>query len=169
MDVLEAIHTRRSIRKFTSKPISEEQVHAMLSAAMTAPSAGNAQPWRFLVIDDRATLDQLATIHPYVAMLKTATLAILVIADPGFEKYPGYWPIDCSAAVQNLLLAAHGLGLGAVWTGVYPMEERMVACREQLGIPQDLIPHSLIPIGYPDQPSVYKNRYKEDRVRRNHW
>ncbi len=169
MDVLEAIHTRRSIRKFTSEPVSEENIHKMLAAAMSAPSAGNSQPWRFLVVDERAVLDKLATIHPYVGMLKTATLAILVIADPGLEKYPGYWPIDCSAAVENLLLAAHGLGLGAVWTGVYPMEDRVAACRDMLGVPQELIPHSLIPIGYPDQPSSYKDRYQEDRVRRNRW
>lgn len=169
MNILEAIHTRRSIRKFTDEAVSEDELTQLLQAAMTAPSAGNAQPWHFVVIRERKTLEAIPSFHPYAAMCRQASLAILVCADPGLEKYPGYWVQDCSAAVQNILLAAHGLGLGAVWTGVYPDEPRMQGLREIAGLPDEIIPFALIPVGHPDQPSGKADRFRPERIHTETW
>ena len=114
MDIFTALHTRRSIRQYTDAKIAKEDVRVLLDAAMIAPSAGNARPWQFVVVDDPALLAKVPDIHPYVGMAAGAPLGILVCGEPAAEKYPGYWVQDCSAAVQNLLLAAVGLGLGAV-------------------------------------------------------
>ena len=114
MELMEALRTRRSIRKFEDREVPEAMVRQMLDAAMMAPSAGNAQPWQFVVVTGRERLDAMADIHPHIRMVTQATLGILVCGDLSQEKYPGYWVQDCSAAMQNLLLAAHGLGLGAV-------------------------------------------------------
>jgi len=124
MDVLQAILTRRSVRRYQTTPVPEPLVEKLLAAAMSAPSARNSQPWRFVVIDDRTLLDQVPAINPYAEMARRAPLAILICADPSLEKSPGYWMLDCAAAAQNMLLAAHGLGLGAVWCGVYPRPPR---------------------------------------------
>ncbi|MCU0587915.1 MAG: nitroreductase family protein [Syntrophobacteraceae bacterium] len=169
MEVLDAIMTRRSIRKFKEGAIPDKTVELLLAAAMSAPSAGNAQPWQFIVIDDRRVLDAIPTIHPYAGMVKEAPLAVLVCGDLSCEKYKGFWVQDCSAAVQNLLLAAHGLGLGAVWTGFYPMEERVTGMRKLLGLPEHVIPLALVPLGHPDQPSGRQDRFRKDRIHRNGW
>ncbi len=170
MDVLEAIHTRRSIRKYEEgRDISEEQVRTLLAAAMTAPSAGNAQPWHFVVVRDPAIRERLSRTHPYVGMAATAPVVVVVCAEPALEKYPGYWVQDCSAATQNLLLAACDLGLGTVWTGLYPMEERCKAVAEILNLPQGVIPLSLVPVGHPVQEFKHQDRYKEERVHRETW
>ncbi len=123
MNVMDAIRTRRSIRKYEDKPVAEEMVREILDAAMMAPSAGNGQPWRFVVINDRSKLDSMVDLHPHIKMVAQAQLGIIVCADLSLEKYPGYWVQDCAAAMQNMLLAIHSLGLGAVWTGIYPMED----------------------------------------------
>ena len=106
MDVLEAIHTRRSIRAYQDQPVPKELVQQILTAAMYAPSAGNAQPWQFVVINDRKLLQQIPKVHPHAPMAEQAPLAIMVCGDLDMEKYPGNWPLDCAAAVENLLLAA---------------------------------------------------------------
>jgi nitroreductase len=149
MDALETIRTRRSIRAYQDKPMPPGLVDQVLTAAMHVPSAGGARPWQFVIITDRKLLQQIPTVHPHAPMAEQAPLAILVCGDPGHEKYPGNWPLDCAAAVQNLLLAAHALGLGAVWTGVYPQQERVEGFRRLLGLPKNVIPHSLVPLGYP--------------------
>ena len=122
MDALQAIRTRRSIRVYQDKPVPEELVQQILTAAMYAPSAGDARPWQFVVITDCKLLRQIPTVHPHAPMAEQAPLAILVCGDAGMEKYPGNWPLDCAAAVENLLLAAHALGLGGVWTGCIPIK-----------------------------------------------
>jgi nitroreductase len=136
---------------------------------MMAPSARNAQPWQFLVIDDRQLLSEYAVKHANAAMAKDAPLAILVCGDLRLELSPGYWPVDCAAAVENLLLAAHALGLGAVWTGVYPRQERMDTLRQLCTLPDQVMPHSLIVLGYPAEQVASEDRYRADRVRRNRW
>ena len=167
MDVRQAIMTRRSIRKFEDRPVPEAMVREILEAAMMAPSAGNAQPWYFVVVDDRTLLDEAAGVLPYAKMAAHAPLAIAVCADLSLEKYPGYWVQDCSAAMQNLLLAAHGLGLGAVWTGVHPVEERVADVKRLLNLPDGVIPLGLAVLGWPAQHPESKNRFREDRVHRN--
>jgi nitroreductase len=121
------------------------------------------------VIDDRKILDEIPRIHPHATMLKNAPLAILVCGDISLEKYRGFWVQDCSAAVQNLLLAAHAIGLGAVWTGFHPMEDRVEGMRKLLGLPDHVIPLALVPLGHPDQPSGRQDRFRGDRVHRNRW
>jgi len=120
MDALETIFSRRSIRQFTNEPISDELIELLLRAGMNAPSAANRQPWRFVIINDRETLNQITTFHHYSLMLHQAPIAILVCGDSERAYERGYLALDCSAATQNILLAAHSLGLGAVWLGIYP-------------------------------------------------
>lgn len=169
MDAIEAILTRRSVRQYTGEPVSASDVKTMLESAMSAPSANNRQPWAFVVIDDRQVLDQIPNVHPYSRMVKQAPLAILVCGVPGREKHPGYWVQDCSAATQNLLLAARALGLGAVWLGVHPRENRVTGLRELLRIPEEVVPLALISIGHPAVEQKRAERYDEARVHHNRW
>ena len=136
---------------------------------MLAPSARNSQPWHFVVIDDAPLLTEYSRRHGNAAMAANAPLAILVCGDPDLELSPGYWPVDCAAAVENLLLAAHALGLGAVWTGVYPRDDRMATLRRLFHVPERIMPHSLIVVGYPAESPGSVERYQEDRVHRNRW
>ncbi len=169
MDAMEAIFSRRSIRKFTSEKVSEQVIEELLKAGMAAPSAGNQQPWQFVVIDDRKILDQIPTVHPYSAMLKEANVAILVCGDLKAEKHKGYWVQDCSAAIQNILIAVEALGLGAVWLGVYPREDRVAGIQKLLGLPEHVVPLSLIPVGYKGEQKPPANRYDASRVHHNGW
>jgi nitroreductase len=169
MDVMEAIHTRRSIRKFQQKLVPDELVKELLSAAMSAPSAGNQQPWHFVVITDQEILGRVPGLNPYAAMAREAPLAILVCAELALEKYPGYWVQDCSAATQNLLLAAHGKGLGAVWTGITPMPDRVEGFKKLCNLPEKVIPLALVVVGYPAQTLKPEDRFRADRVHRNTW
>lgn len=164
METLDAILSRRSIRKYSDQPVGEEQVKTLLVAAMAAPSAGNQQPWQFVVVRDRARLEDVSRIHPHASMAPKAQLGILVCGDTRVEKYAGYWVIDCAAAVQNLLLAAHSLGLGAVWTGIHPMPERVEAFAKLFGAPAGVIPHSFIPVGHPAEAKPREDRYRPERV-----
>ncbi len=169
MDMLKAIFSRRSVRLYSSKPVPREVVDEILRAAMNAPSAGNEQPWHFIVITDRGILNEIPKFHPYSAMLKQAGIAILVCGDVNLERHKGYWVLDCAAATENLLLAAHAKGLGAVWCGVYPTEDRVSNVRRLLNIPDHVVPFSLIPLGYPaeDKPSV--DRFDASRLHENGW
>ena len=169
MDIFEAIFTRRSIRRYTQSPVSEEHIRQILDAAMSAPSAGNAQPWDFIVIRDAARRAGIAARHPYAAMATEAPVCIAVCADTTREKYPGFWPQDCSAAIQNMLLAARGLGLGTVWTGIYPIAERVSIFKEFLELPEAVIPLAVVVLGHPDQPFAEKHRYDPARVRQEKW
>ena len=169
MDALEAILTRRSIRQFTDQSVSEAVVEDLLRAAMSAPSAGNQQPWQFVVITDRELLDTIPSIHPYSAMLRQAPLAILVCGDEQLETHKGYWVQDCSAATQNLLLAAHARGLGAVWLGIYPRMDRVAGLRKLLGLPEHVVPMALVAIGHPAEHLPPAERYNAARVHRNRW
>ena len=167
MELMQAVLNRRSIRKFEDKPVDQAMVRQVLEAAMMAPSAGNAQPWQFVVADDRAVLDAVAGIHPHVKMAAQAPLGILVCGDLSLEKFAGYWVQDCAAAMQNMLLAIHALGLGAVWTGVHPMPDREAAYRKLFNLPENVIPLGFAVVGWPAQQPESKSRFREDRVHRN--
>ncbi len=169
MEALEAIRTRRSIRQFTAQTVPDERVEALLRAAMSAPSASNQQPWEFIVVTDRASLNHVAAIHPHCQMAKMAQVGILVCARSGREAEPGYWPQDCAAAIENLLIAARALGLGAVWTGIHPRAERVAAFRKAFGIPDDITPVAMIPIGYPAEDPPPADRYDPARIHRDRW
>lgn len=170
MDVLEAIFTRRSIRRFENRPVPSEMVEQLLKAAMYAPSARNTQSWHFVVITDRQLLDAVPTFHPYAAMTREAPLAILVCGDEQLEPRTAYWVENCSAATQNILLAAHGLGLGAVWLGIYPNTDRVEGMRRLIGnMPSHVIPMALVVIGYPAEKPAQPERYRPERVHYNRW
>ncbi len=169
MDIFEALHTRRSIRKFTQQDVSEELINKILAAAMMAPSAGNQQPWQFIVITDDAQKKKIATVHPYVHMVLDAPLSVLVCGDLTKEKYEGYWPQDCSAAMENMLLAVHGVGLGAVWTGIYPMEERVERFKDICKLPEHVIPLGLAIIGWPNHAPHAGERFNPQRIHHNVW
>ncbi len=169
MNTIEAIRTRRSIRHYTEERISPDLIKELLQAAMSAPSAGNGQPWQFVVVDDRSLLDQVPNVSPYAAMCNQAPLAILVCGDIAKEKYPGFWVQDCSAAIMCMLLAAHEKGLGAVWTGAYPMPDRVAGLSKLFKLPSNVIPLGLVVIGYPTKAVPPQERYREERVHHNLW
>ena len=169
MNVLDAIFSRRSIRVYTPKPVPHDVVTDIVRAAMYAPSAGNERPWHFIIITDRALLDEIPKFHPYAAMLKHASTAVLVCGDTALEKHKGYWALDCAAATQTLLLAAHAKGLGAVWCGVYPTEDRVEHFRALLKLPDHIIPFSLVPLGFPAEEKAPTERFDATRVHDNRW
>ena len=169
MDTLECIHTRRSIRDFTGQPVDDGLVREVIGAAMMAPSAGNVRPWQFIVLTDRDVLQEAARIHPHAAMCTEAPVSVMVCGDLSLEKYPGNWIADCSAATQNLLLAAHAKGLGAVWTGLYPEQDRVDGFRQLLGLPDHVVPLVLVPMGYPAHPGGRTDRFDEEKIHGNKW
>ena len=166
---LDVIHARHSIRKYTAQPVDDRDIQELLEAAMAAPSAGNQQPWHFVVIRDRALLAAVQGFHPHAKMAEKAPVAILVCADPTLEKHQGYWVQDCSNATENLLLAVTAKGLGAVWCGVYPREERVEGFRQLLGLPSHIVPLAFVPIGHPDEVKPAAHRYKAERVHQDRW
>ena len=168
MDAMEAIFTRRSIRKYTKQPVSDEVLKELLEAAMCAPSADNRQPWCFVVINDRKIMSEIPKFHPYAQMLKEAPVAILVGCESDLQL--GELGVeDCSAATQNILLAAHAKGLGAVWLGLSPAGPTITATKELLSLPEHIMPISLISIGYPAEQKPRQDRYRADRVHYNQW
>ncbi|MGI6686051.1 MAG: nitroreductase family protein [Bacillota bacterium] len=168
-DLLNAILSRRSIRKFTSEPISDELVTELLKAGMSAPSAHNQQPWQFVVIKKREALNQIMRFHPYSTMLKEANLAILVCGDRNLFKSENFWTQDCAAATENILLAAHALGLGAVWMGIYPQAVLVKSMMILIEAPENIIPFSLIAVGYPKEKKDAANRFEEKRIHYDRW
>ena len=171
MEALEAILSRRSIRRYTSDTVSNDQMNTLLRAAMTAPSANNEQPWHFVVIRDRSTLNEITRFHPYSQMLKEAPAGICVCADLELEKNSGvgYWIQDCSAATENILLAANALGLGTCWLGVHPRKQREEALSKLLGLPDHIVPLCLIALGYPAESKGPATRYRVDRIHFERW
>lgn len=166
-EIISTILSRRSIRKYSAELVGEKDVRSLLEAAMAAPSAFNRKPWYFVVVTERKKLDELADKHPYGKMLFEAPLCIAVCGDPEISKR--HWVQDCSAATENLLLAAVGLGLGAVWLGVHPSEEREAEIRKALGLPEAIVPLNLISIGHPAEKKEPRTQYDEARVHREHW
>lgn len=167
MGTIEAILSRRSIRKYTARKISLKKIEGLLKAAMAAPSAFNAQPWHFIIIDDRRILDKVPEFHHHSDMLLQAKTAIAVCGDT--QVQPDRWMLDCSAAVQNILLTAHAEGLGAVWVGIYPVPERIKGLKDMLGLPDHIVPLALIPLGYPREKKSPANRYDPSKIHNNHW
>ena len=169
MNVSEGIFTRRSIRKYEDRIIEYDKVMKVLEAAQFAPSARNLQPWHFIYTQDKKRLLDLSQIHPYGKMLKEAGLAILVCGDKKEEPTESYLVQNCSAAIQNILLASHELGLGSVWLGVYPREERMKGIIEYFCLPSHIIPIGLISIGYPAETVQQPERFRDKIIRKDSW
>ncbi len=167
--MIDAIFNRRSIRKYTGQPVTDETIETLLRAGMAAPSAGNEQPWHFVVIRDRATLEAITRFHPYAQMLHGADCAIVVCGDTALERYRGFWVQDCSAAAENMLLTVQDLGLGSVWVGVYPMADRVEPLKQLLGLPESVIPLGILPLGYPAEQKNPANRFNPERIHRDRW
>jgi len=169
METMDAIFTRRSIRKYLPEPVSRDMIDNILKAGMSAPSAGDEQPWHFIIIDRRDLLEKISEMHHYAKMLKDAPAALLICADQNVPKFKDFWVQDCSAASENMLLAAHDLGLGAVWIGVYPAEKLVTGIRELFKIPEHVTPFSAIAIGYPAEEKPGRSRYETSRIHDNSW
>lgn len=164
------IMSRSSVRSYTDRPIEKDKIDRLLHAGMAAPSAMNRQPWHFVVVDDRSLLDSIATATPNAGMARKAPLAIVVCGNK--DKFAeGHaremWSQDASAATENILLQAHAMGLGAVWTGTFPSEERMAKVSSLLNLPSNLLPFSTIVIGYPDGDATPKDKWNEENVSYN--
>lgn len=166
-----SIFKRTSIRHYTEEEVSDEQLNVLLKAAMAAPSANNLQPWEFVIIKDRHTLDKIRYFHLYSAMLKEAPVAILVCGDEIKKTDDGheFWQQDCSAATENLLIEATELGLGGVWLGVYPNETYVKKLQNLLELPKNIIPFSIVSIGYPAADHHPKNKYDELKIHYEKW
>lgn len=165
---LEMLQTRRSIRQFTGAPIPPSDLETISQVAVQAPSAVNVQPWAFVAVTRPETLEALADALPYAGMVRQAGAAVIVCGLPGKDPKwsPKYWIYDCSAAAQNVLLAAHGLGYGAVWCAVHPEEDRVARVRAICGMPDHVVPMALIPIGVP---APDQSGHKAERSCDIHW
>ncbi|MGE0032482.1 MAG: nitroreductase family protein [Pseudothermotoga sp.] len=169
MNRLSIIYSRRSVRKYQQREVEDELIIELLRAAMHAPSAGNEQPWHFVVIKSKEKRQAVAQIHPYAQMVLQAPVAILVCADLNLEVYKGFWVQDCSAATMNILLRAAELGLGTVWCGVYPNKERVENFRKLFDLPEHVVPFSLVPVGYPAETPKPVDRFRADRIHFEVW
>ncbi len=166
------IMTRVSVRNFTGEKISDEQIETLLRAGMAAPSAINKQPWAFVVIKDEAILAKLGEALPYSRCSNKPAIAIIPCGDlskaiPG--EMAGFWINDVSAATENILLAAHAMGLGAVWTGLHPDMNRAKMVQEMLGMPEHIIPLCIVPIGIPAENPAVKDKFNTDNIHYNAW
>ncbi len=170
-DAITAILTRRSIRDYTPHPVPEEMIRLLLEAGMSAPSAMDERSTEFIVIHDRNILDEIQKFNPKRLQLKKAILAIMVCGNQAKEKKTGlgFWVLDGTVASENILIAANALGLGAVWTSIYPFMVRIPKVQKMLNLPEQVIPLNIIPIGYPAEQKMRENRYDTSRVRTNRW
>lgn len=169
MDIFEAILKRRSIRKYTDKKIPDFLIQDLLKAAMYAPSAMNYQSWQFIVINERQKLEDILKIISHAEMLKSAQAAILICGDLNLDKNIDYLQQNCSAATQNLMLWAHGVGLGTCWIGVYPVKEIVSGLQKLFDLPEHVVPISLVSIGYPAENPVPDERFKVEKIHYNKW
>jgi len=163
---LNMIFSRRSIRVYSGEPVTQEDIQSLLEAGMAAPSASNRKPWHFVVVTDRDILSELAEGHPFGKMMANAALAIAVCGDPSISDW---WVQDCSAATENILVAAAGLGLGAVWLGSHGRPDREQAVRDVLGIPEQMGVLSLLSIGHPGEEKERRTQYDGARVHQDRW
>lgn len=166
---MDPVLSRRSIRSYTEQGLTVEDREALLSAAMAAPTAMNTRSWHFVWIDDRKLLDAVPSVHPYSSMIRKAPVAVLVCADHSAEKREGYWAQNCSAATENMLIAATQRGIGSVWLGVYPNEDRMKGLRDLVGVPEGFTPFSLVVLGYPAEKKDPRTGFEVVKVHYNGW
>ncbi len=164
---LSAIYNRKSVRSFIKdRPVSDEDVQALIKAGMSAPSGKDTRPWEFVIINDRAILDKMAEELPTAKMLSQAPMAIVVCGD---TIRSSYWYLDCSAATENILLAAEAMELGGVWTAAYPYRDRMATVIKNTNMPAQVLPLAVIPIGYPMGNHSVKDKYDEKKIHMNKW
>ena len=167
--VLDNILARTSIRSYQDRPVDQDKIEKLLRAGMAAPSAVDKRPWHFIVVTDKQVLNGLAQANPNAGMAARAPLAIVVCGDKtkALTRVPDYWVQDASAATQNILLAAHGMGLGAVWTGTYPVTDRVEKVAAALNLPEHIVPFCTIVIGYPEKYQAPKDKWDEGNISYN--
>lgn len=169
MEINAGILSRRSIRKYKQSEITKSDLNTIIKAAMYAPSAMNLQGWHFVVIDDKQVLiETISSIH-YAEMLKQTPAAILVCGDSSVEKNESWMLQNCSAAIQNILLSAHGLGIGSCWIAIHGMADVVENVKKQFNLPTHIVPVSLISLGYPDEAPIAEERVKQDKIHINTW
>ena len=163
---MDIIDRRRSVRSYQNREVEPEKIEKLLRAAMQAPSAGNQQPWEFLVVQDPDTLQRLSSVSPYTGHVARAPLAIVLLGSMAHLRFPESWEQDLGAAAENLLLEAVNQGLGAVWAGIHPFAERVDAVRELFSLPPELMPFAIIAVGYPEKADAnhFIDRYDSSRV-----
>lgn len=169
MKLMEALETRRSVRKFSDQPVTDEELAVILKCAMLAPSAKNEQPWHFVVVRDAQTRAALGKTSPYTHMAAKAPLDIVICVDSTADLAGDFWVQDCAAATENLLLAARDLNIGSVWCGVYNLPDRMAVIRSALSLPPQIIPFNLICLGHTDQPFRTADRFLPERIHYEKW
>lgn len=170
MDVFTALKTRRSVREYAPKDISETDLKEILKLAMDAPSAANEQPWEFIVLRDKNSLDKVEEINHYAPFAKNAAAAILLCLNEKKEKIKGMGILDMGICAENLMLAAHGMGIGSVFTGIYPMTDRIKGFQKLCDLPDHVIPIGLIVLGYPANPALREaDRFNENAIHREKW
>ena len=170
LDAITALLTRRSIRRYTDRPVSREQLDTLLACAMAAPSGYNEQSWRFVVVREAQTREQLAAASNWGWMAVSTPLVIVVCGDPVAERHPGqYWVQDTVAALENMLIAAHAMGLGAVWIGLYPRPERTAPVRRLLGLPEPVEPLGMVAVGHPAERKAPSSRMDWNKVHYESW
>jgi nitroreductase len=169
MDLFSSLLKRRSIRKYTDQEIPSGAMDKLLKSAMYAPSAMNNQAWQFIVVNQRKKLDKVLKVIPHAEMLKSAQAAVLICGDLNLEKNIDYIQQNCSAATQNLMLCAHGLGLGSCWIAVYPVKETISSLQELFKLPEFVTPISLVSLGYPAENPIAEDRFKTEKVHFNQW
>ena len=166
--VLQNIMSRTSVRKFKQQPVEDAKIEALLRAGMASPTSGDMQPWHFVVLKDKKDIERYAASNKYHAEdIKKTPLFIFVCADTtrmteGQGKE--LWVQDLSAASENILLAAHAMGLGACWTTIYPIQKKVNGISKTLKLPGNLIPLNGIIIGYPDEPLQPKDKWDEKKI-----
>jgi nitroreductase len=165
MDLFEGILKRRSIRKYKEKEIEEEILKKIIEAGMYAPSSSNKRPWFFILIKNKEILKKIADFHPYGKMLYQAPCAILVCGNKNLQNLEGYLALDCAAATQNILLSALSFGIGSCWIAVYPREERINFIKNLLNLEKNLLPISLVSLGYPAEEKEKPERFEEEKLK----
>lgn len=167
---MDAVLDRKSIRKYTDQEISEDIVKTLLRAGMSAPSAGNERPWEFIVIKDRNILKRIGSIDPTSFMLEDAKMGILVCGNLNKVKFDGeFWVQDTSAATENILIEAHSHGVGSVWVGLHPKPEIQEFIGDMLSLPKEIIPFSMVSLGYPAETKPDYDKYDESCVHYERW
>ncbi len=169
MEITDALLTRRSIRKYKDRQIEKDKLDIILKSAMYAPSAMNLQAWHFIVIDDSHILNETIKSIPHAELLKQTPAAILVCGDSAIEKNESWMIQNCSAAIENILLAAHGLGIGSCWIAIHGIAEVVENVSKQFKLPENVVPVSLISLGYPDETVTAEDRFNKEKVHYNRW
>ncbi len=170
--VIDCIMTRTSIRSYTDQQVSDSLINKILRAGMAAPTAANQQPWQFVVVTEKSLKDSITAAFEYTKMVENCSFAVVVCGDmnnlfDGDIPDGGFWVEDCSAASENMLLAAHALGIGGVWCGIYPLKDREKRLASILNLPSNLTPLNVMAFGYPSQPATPKDKWVPSKIHYN--